>query len=427
MNPPDQASDAGLRSALESKRTCEAALRQLRQGERPPMAQWLRAHLFGHVMPFWEKHGVDELGGFNTCVDDTGRILSTDKWLWSQWRAVWVFSRIHNRIDPDPRWLRSAKEIAAFCVKNGWDDRAEGWVLTVARNGTVLRGCESIYTDAFAVYGLVELYQATRDPETLQLACQTADAALRKLAGPHDAIPHFPYPIPAGAKPHGIPMMWSLVLAELGHVVESERYLAAAASLAAEIFRDFYRRDRDLIFEFVHADGSRFPGPQGNAIVPGHVVEDMWFQIHVAELTGSTSPGRDEMLRLTLRHLDAGWDAAHGGGLLLAIDADGRTPVGWNFADTKLWWPQTEALYVTLLGAIQTGRPVFLDWYEKLWRLCLDHYVDWENGEWRQKLDRSLVPLQNVVALPVKDPFHLPRSLILQIELLEAAGSSRRA
>jgi len=427
MHPPEQDSGAGPPIALESKCTCEAALRQLRQGARLPMAQWLRAHLFGHVMPFWERHGVDPLGGFNTCIDDAGRILSTDKWLWSQWRAVWVFSRIYNQLDPNPRWLAYARQIAGFCIKTGWDERAEGWVLTVAQDGTVLRGCESIYTDAFAVYGLVELYQATRDAGTLQLACQTADAALRKLAGPRDALPHFPYPIPAGTKPHGIPMMWSLVLAELGQVTKNERYLAAASSLAGEIFRDFYRPDRDLIFEFVHADGSRFPGPQGNAVVPGHVVEDMWFQIRVAELTGGTSPGRDEMLRLALRHLDAGWDAAHGGGLLLAIDADGRTPVGWNFADTKLWWPQTEALYATLLGAVQTGRPVFLDWYERLWRLCLEHYVDWENGEWRQKLDRSLAPLQNVVALPVKDPFHLPRSLILQIELLAGAGPPPRA
>ena len=405
-----------------TKSACESALAQLRSGARAPMAQWLRTHLFGHVMPFWERHGFDKSGGLNTCVDDAGRILSTDKWLWSQWRAVWVFSRIYNHIDRDPRWLNHARNIAEFCIRTGWDERAEGWALTVSQAGTILRGHESIYTDGFAVYGLVELFRATGEARFRQLACKTADAALRKLSGPRDAVPHFPYPIPPGAKPHGIPMMWSLTLAELGQALQDGRYLAAAASLSEEIFRDFYQRDRDLCFEFVQADGTPLPGPQGTAVVPGHVVEDMWFQIRVAELTGRTSPGREEMLRLVLRHLDVGWDAAHGGGLLLAIDAGGRSPVGWNFADTKLWWPQTEALYATLLGAVQTGRPVFLDWYERLWRLCLDHYVDWENGEWRQKLDRSLQPLKQIIALPVKDPFHLPRSLILQIELLEGTG-----
>lgn len=409
-----------------AKSACESALAQLRQGTRAPMTRWLRDHLFGHVMPFWERHGFAESGGLNTCIDDAGRILSTDKWLWSQWRAVWVFSRIYNRIDPDPRWLQHARDLADFCIRTGWDERAEGWALTVSQTGSILRGHESIYTDGFAVYGLVELFRATGEAGIRQLACQTADAALRKLSGPRDAVPHFPYPIPSGAKPHGIPMMWSLVLAELGQALREPRYLAAADALSAEIFRDFYRRERDLCFEFVRADGTPFPGPQGTAVVPGHVVEDMWFQIRVAELTGRTAPGREEMHRLALRHLEIGWDATHGGGLLLAIDADGKSPVGWNFADTKLWWPQTEALYATLLGAMQTGRPVFLDWYERLWRLCLEHYVDWENGEWRQKLDRSLTPLQGVIALPVKDPFHLPRSLIMQIELLEDASSPHR-
>lgn len=408
-----------MTNAPESKQACAAALRQLRQGARAPMAQWLRAHLFEHVLPFWEPHAREAADGLSTCVSDTGAVLSTDKWLWSQWRAVWVYSRIYNRLDPDPRWLRHATQIAAFCARTGWDERAEGWALTVSPSGAILRGCESIYVDAFAIYGLTELYQATRDPAIRQLACRTADAALRKLARPYDSLPHFPYPIPPGAKPHGIPMLWSLTLAELGHALREPRYLDAAAALSGEIFRDFYRPDRDLCLELVQADGRAYPAPQGTAVVPGHVIEDMWFQVHTAQLTGRPPVATGEMLRLVLRHLELGWDHARGGGLLLAVDADGAEPVGWNFADTKLWWPQTEALYATLLGAVQTGRPEFLDWYERVWRLCLDHYVDWENGEWRQKLDRSLAPLTGVIALPVKDPFHLPRSLILQIELLE--------
>src|SRR6185295_2782739 len=127
-----------------------------------------------------------------------------------------------------------------------------------------------------------ELFRASRNAEFLQLACKTADAALRKLAGPRDALPHFPYPIPSGANPHGVPMMWSFVLEELAHVAQDERYMSAAVSLSAEIFRDFYRSDRHLIFEFVQADGRPLPGPQGNIVVPGHAIENMWFQLRIA-------------------------------------------------------------------------------------------------------------------------------------------------
>jgi N-acylglucosamine 2-epimerase len=52
--------------------------------------------------------------------------------------------------------------------------------------------------------------------------------------------------------------------------------------------------------------------------------------------------------------------------------------------------------------------------------------VDWQHGEWRQKLQRDFTPMTGVVALPVKDPFHLPRSLILQIERLEGLGLDKR-
>lgn len=121
------------------------------------------------------------------------------------------------------------------------------------------------------------------------------------------------------------------------------------------------------------------------------------------------------------RHMEIGWDKSHGG-ISLALDAGGGAEVGWDLADLKLWWPQTEALHGVLLAWSETGDRAWLDWYERLWSLCLAHFVDWENGEWRQKLNRDLSPWGGVVALPVKDPFHLPRSLILQIELLERLG-----
>jgi N-acylglucosamine 2-epimerase len=387
------------------------------------MIQWLRPHLFGHVLPFWSKHAVDEQGGLCTCISDAGTILSTDKWLWSQWRAVWIYSRIYNQLDRNPQWLQLARQIAEFCLRSGWDAAGKGWALVLARDGKILRGHESTYTDAFAVYGLVELYHACGDTELLRIAQRSADLALARLQEPYDRIPHFPYPIPAGARPHGIPMLWSLTFAELGAALGDGRYLRAAATLSDEIFRDFYRPERDVVLEFIGLDGADYPRPEGTAIVPGHVIEDMWFQLRVAELTGA-QPSVDPF-RLMLRHLELGWDDAGRGGIRLAVDAGQQEPVGWAFADAKLWWPHTEALYACLLGWQHTRDPAFHTWYERLWRVCLEHFVDWEHGEWRQKLSRSFAPLEGTVALPVKDPFHLPRSLILQLELLGRSKAAR--
>jgi N-acylglucosamine 2-epimerase len=362
---------------------------------------------------------MDPQGGILTCIDDTGKVQSTDKWLWSQWRAVWVYSRLYNTLDRDPKWVAYAQQIAEFCLKHGWLEEEQGWALLLSQEGEVLRRHESIYTDGFAVYGMAELYRATGDVKYRDWAVRTADAALEKLKKPYDTVPHFPYGIPPGTKPHGLPMIWSLTLADLGTILNEPRYLKEARRLSETIYRDHYKAADDRIIEFVNADGSDYAESEGAVTVPGHAIEDMWFQWHVFEQTDWKDAPREETLRLILRHMDLGWDK-QSGGILLAIDRHGRKDVGGGFPESKLWWPQTEALYATLLGGIETGDPAYFDWYEKLWKLCLDSYVDWESGEWRQKLKRDLTPITEVIALPVKDPFHLPRALMLQIELLEA-------
>jgi N-acylglucosamine 2-epimerase len=409
----------------EARRSLDAALGALRAGNDAPLAAWLRGHLFGHVLPFWTQHAFDPQGGLCTCISDAGEILSHEKWLWSQWRAVWVFARIYNTLGRDPVWLERARGIAEYCLAHGWLEKEQGWALLLERDGRLRRGHESIYTDAFAVYGLGELYRATGEARYCDWAMRTADATLVRLTQPYDRLPHFPYAIPAGAKPQGIPMVWSHVLAELGTILGEKKYLQAALRLADEFFAHHYDPAADLVREFVRQEGGLFDGPEGKVMVPGHVIENMWFQLDVLALAGGVASRAAEAHRLTLRHLDLGWDREHGG-LQLAVNFDGSEPVAWNFADAKLWWPHTEIMISVLRGWQDTGQAVFLDWYERVWRLCLDHYVDWQHGEWRQKLQRDFTPMTGVVALPVKDPFHLPRSLILQIERLEGLGLDKR-
>ena len=377
----------------------------------------LREHLLKDVVAFWTRHAIDPAGGLNTCIDDTGRVLSRDKWLWSQWRAVWVFSRLYQTIEPRDDWLCLARSIARFVIDHGWLPEQQGWALCLDADGRVLRGHESLYVDGFAIYGLTQLAAATGEQEPLEWARRTADAACRRLRRPHHELPAFPYPIEEGVRVHGLPMIFSLALWELGQQTDEPQYRNAAAGMSGEVFERFYRPQRDLVLERIAEDGSELPAPRGTAVVPGHVIEDMWFQVHIAR-------DRDDRetiklaTRLIRRHLELGWDERYGG-LLLAIDADGREPVGWDFADTKLWWPQTEALYASLLAYELTAEPWCLDWFRRVHGYCREHYPVAEHGEWRQRLDRRGRPLEEVIALPVKDPFHLPRALILSIECLE--------
>ncbi|MCD4823268.1 MAG: AGE family epimerase/isomerase [Phycisphaerae bacterium] len=382
------------------------------------LRDFLRDHLMHSVIPFWLKHAIDESGGVNTCIRDDGAIISRDKWLWSQWRAVWVFSKLYNQVERNEEWLEIAQWTYSFVSRFGWDDEVGGWRLRLSHDGKVLDGCESIYVDGFAIYALTEFARASGWDEPIALARKTADNVLRRLRTPHDQIPHWPYPVPAGAKVHGIPMMFSLVLWELGQFLDELRYRDAAAAMSDDIFDNFYRPDRDLILERIAADNTELPPPVGTAVVPGHAIEDMWFQIHIARDRGDRERIA-QACRIILRHVELGWDNTCGGGMLLAIDADGRKDVAWEFAETKLWWPQTETLYALLLAYEQTRKPAFLDWYAKLHDYSFEHYPVAEHGEWTQKLCRNGNPFTETVALPVKDPFHLPRALIYCVEVLE--------
>jgi hypothetical protein len=172
-------------------------------------------------------------------------------------------------------------------------------------------------------------------------------------------------------------------------------------------------------------DGSAIEGPLGTAVVPGHAIEDMWFQMEIARDRGD----QDTIQRCAAAvktHVEAGWDEEFGG-IYLAIDADqvrrGERDAGavaWQFSDSKLWWPHTEALYALLLSYEHTEDTSYLDWFDKVDSYSFRHFPSGtELGEWRQKLDRQGRPFSATVALPVKDPFHLPRALILCIEVLE--------
>jgi len=156
--------------------------------------------------------------------------------------------------------------------------------------------------------------------------------------------------------------------------------------------------------------------PQGGAIVPGHAIESMWFMMHIYRHWGRQDR-LDEAVAAIRRHIEYGWDSKFGG-ILLSRDADGRDP-WWPFAESKLWWPHTEALYALLLAYEHSREAWALDWYEKVHDFAFSHYPVPIYGEWTQKLDRRANKFSKTVALPVKDPFHLPRSLIMCTAVLQ--------
>jgi N-acylglucosamine 2-epimerase len=374
-----------------------------------------RGLLLDDVVPFWFRHGIDwEHGGVLSCIRDDGSLVSGDKFIWSQARSVWTFSALYNRIEKRPEFLRAAENSIRFLLANGRDQDGR-WVYHTTREGGVIEGPTSIYTDCFVVYGFSEYYRATKDERLLSIALETFDRVRRRVDEP-DFSETAPYPLPFGWKNHGIPMILSEVSNELAQTTSDSRIDALADEYVARVMNHFVRPDRKVILEFLTTSYEELPPPAGTFVMPGHAIESMWFVMHVASRRGNKELVRRaaEVMRW---HLELGWDKEYGG-LYLSRDVEGNQPY-LPHSEMKVWWPHVEALYGALLAHHLTGEPWCLEWYEKVASWTWAHFPAPEFGEWRQRLNREGKPTAEIVALPVKDPFHLPRGIILILQLLD--------
>ena len=157
-------------------------------------------------------------------------------------------------------------------------------------------------------------------------------------------------PVPScrrACKAHGISMIFSLVFHELGLLLNDEAILAAGLAHAEEVMTAFLRPEEGLVYEFVTLDNepNRLPARprhRSRARDRVDVVHDphlpaMGNEARIARGAGGypvpspmagTSATAASCSRATCR----------------------RRRRGGLFADSKLWWPHTEALYALLLA-----------------------------------------------------------------------------
>jgi N-acylglucosamine 2-epimerase len=379
----------------------------------PALLTQYRSELLDRTIPFWLKYGVDwKNGGICTCISDDGRVLSDDKYMWSQLRALWTFSALYNKIERRKEWLEVALHIYNFVKKYGRDEKGQ-WVFLVDKEGQPLQGATSIYADGFAIYGLTELARATVNPEAIQLARETYASVQGRLSQP-GSYGTFPMPIPAGLQTHGISMIFSLVFTELGGLLNDAAIINAGLDHANQVMTVFLRPERKRLYEFARLDDTLLDVPPGRVVNPGHVLESMWFMIHIFQRVNDHARIRQAIDAIKW-HIELGWDEKFGG-ILLARDADGSF---WeNKWDTKIWWPHTEALYALLLAYSISKEDWCLEWFQRVHDYAFAHFPVPQYGEWIQNLDRQGNKLNAIVALPVKDPFHLSRALINSIGVL---------
>ena len=374
-----------------------------------------RTLLLDNVVPFWLNHGIDwKYGGVLSCIRDDGSIISGDKFLWSQARSVWTFAALYNRVEKRPEFLTAAENSIRFLLEHGRDKQGR-WIYHADQQGREIEGATSIYTDCFVIYGFSEYYRAVRDQQVLSIARAALDRVCLRVDEP-DFQETAPYPLPLGWKNHGIPMILTETLNEMILTVADTRLEAQLDQYVGRVMNHFLRPDKKVLLEFLTTDYEELPPPAGTFVMPGHAIESMWFVLHVARRRGDKAliQRAAEVIRW---HLELGWDTEYGG-LYLSRDIAGHPPY-LPHSDKKLWWPHVEALYGTLLAHELTSEPWCLEWYQRVAEWAWSHFPAPNGGDWLQRLTREGKPTTQVIALPVKDPFHLPRGAMLIMQLMQ--------
>jgi N-acylglucosamine 2-epimerase len=363
-------------------------------------ARRYRAELLDRVIPFWLRHSLDrENGGYFTCLTREGAVYDSRKYVWLQGRAVWMFSKLYNELEPRQEYLDAARLILDFLRRHAHDPQGR-YYFSLTREGLPSFYQRKPYAAVFAMLGMLEFSKATNDAalraEAIALFWQIRDWIKDPtLLGRPPQLPSL-----------ADVMVTASMASEIARIDPDPRY--------RDILREclnrslaFYDPARRIFLEYQPADT-----PEGRLFCPGDSIEASWFLLHA---------NPDEKMRALLLDsiegaLEFGWDQEYGG-LYYFMDVAGLPPLPLE-ANMKLWWPHTEAIYATILAHSLTSDRRFLTWLERLDAYAFAHFSDPEHGEWFGYCDRRGELTNTAKGNNYKGCFHVPRMLLLSYQLL---------
>lgn len=402
------------------------------------MIDWER-HLLEVILPWWEEHAIDDqMGGVRTGFDNAGVLHTADRFTWSQGRWAWLAAELADEarsgrvtVDADlwsRRSIRTCEWMVARAVRG--DGRTHFRVTEAGEPVADGSGetATSVFADLFVVLGLsggLRQLPAGDPRATVWLdqgieILQTAARAIRERSALSE-----PYPVPQGFEDLAGPMTLVHTAAELLRTpaaVERAAEIRAIRDWAGHHLSDHILTADDW-WEMRPDDPAERDTLLARHRTPGHVLELLWMLDHAHADDPDFQPvTRERMQAIARTAITRGWDETYGGVLRYA-DRDGGEPQGRSVEgaryeglvratwSTKLWWVHVEAMYA--LARLAGDAPDLAAWAQRVADYTLSTFPDPAGHEWLHIRARDGQPLNEVVALPVKDPFHIIRALTL--------------
>jgi N-acylglucosamine 2-epimerase len=375
--------------------------------------------LLDNILPFWSEHSLDRKhGGYFSCLDRTGKVYDTDKFIWLQNRQVWTYSMFYNRLEKRTEWLELARHGAEFLAQHGRDEEGN-WYFALDRQGKPLVQPYNIFSDCFAAMAFSQYALASGEESAQSIALQAYHNVLRRQSNPKGKY-NKTYPGTRSLKSLAVPMILANLSLEMDWLLSGSELEAVLERTVQEVMQDFRDPDTGLMYENVTPEGKHLDCFEGRLLNPGHGIEAMWFVMDIARRGGDLDL-INQAVDVVINTLKFAWDQEYQG-IYYFMDAQGYplTQLEW---DQKLWWVHLETLVALLMGFKLTRRPECLEWFELVHNYTWHHFTDAEYGEWFGYLNRRGELLLNLKGGKWKGCFHVPRALYLcwqQLEILDS-------
>ena len=360
-----------------------------------------RDGLLGSTVPFWLPRCLDrEFGGYLVARDRDGALLDTDKGMWQQARAAWLWSTLYHTVESRAEWLDAARLGIDFLERHGFDPADGRMWFVVARDGTPIRKRRYAFSESFAAIAFAAFAQASGEAHYADRAVNCLDAYLNH-------VPDAKFTAARPTRAMGAPMIAITTSQTLRDCIGFDRADAIIDRAIEQIERYLVKDDIRCVMEQVAPSGEIIDHFDGRTLNPGHAIEGAWFVLHEAKHRG----GDAHLVSLGTRMLDymweRGWDDEFGGIFYFRDVYDKPVQEYWH--DMKFWWPQNETIIATLLAYQVTGEEKYARWHQAIHDWAHAHFADPQHGEWFGYVHRDGRLSSPIKGNLWKGPFHLPR------------------
>lgn len=368
----------------------------------------IKEHLVNDLITFWQGLKDEENGGFYGYLSyDLKLDKKAVKGCILNSRILWFFSNAYMVLG-DPSLLESATHAYQFLKEHCVDDEFGGVFWSLTYDGKPEDTTKHTYNQAFSIYALASYYDASKNPEALEIAWKLYDLVESKCKDEYGYLEAFTrsFEPEENDKLSENGVIAEKTMNTLLHVFEAytELYRVTKEEKVAKQIRFMMDLIKDKVFNKEIGRQEVFFDRTWNTLIDlysyGHDIETAWLVDRGLEVlddkayTNMLSP----ITKIITENI---YNRAYIDHSLVNESENGVVDT------TRVWWVQAEAVVGFLNGYQKQGDKKFLDASVDIWNYIKKYFIDKRNGsEWFWSVKEDHTPDEKPIVEPWKCPYH---------------------